>query len=322
LVLPSRTGTLDPIQIIGRSPSITRLKARIPHLSAAIEPLVIFGETGTGKALLAKAIHARSPRRSLEIHSVNFSVLSEREQRGALLGGVPPELPTNRRGCLEPPSTVVIKHIDHANPFLQEKLAAALTKKKIFRLGADTWNLVLARPIFTLRQSLLSLHRKGQIIEALFIQLRLYEQISVPPLRKRKEDIPLLVYHFLNESLDGRNLPSLEQAQVTRDIIRGGTIEAGLLKLLKQQRWDQNVLQLKAYIRSLLLPNHRDSIQEREKIELMRMIALIEEGNEFSLHQSLALIQRCIVDRALAKCNGRQSQAAALLGLTDRSIRR
>ncbi len=322
MVFYTRTGTLESIQIIGRSPSITRLKARIPHFAAESEPLVIIGETGVGKTLLAKAIHARSPRRSLKLNSVNFSILSEREQRVALLGGGSPELPTTRRGCLEPPSTVVIKHIDHASPFLQERLAEALTKKKITRLGADTWNLILAKPIFTLRQSLLSLYHKGQIIEPLFLHLRLYEHISVLPLRERKEDISLLVHHILDEFVDGRNLLSLELAQVTRDIIKNGKIEAGLLELLKQQRWDQNVLQLKAYIRSLLLPNHPDSIQEPEKIELMKMMLMIEEGSEFSLHESFGLIQKCIIDRALQKCGGNRTSAAAMLGLTKRSVLR
>jgi DNA-binding NtrC family response regulator len=105
-------------------------------------------------------------------------------------------------------------------------------------------------------------------------------------------------------------------------IKNGRRIEPGLLRLLQQQRWEQNVVQLKAYVRSLLLPNHPDSMEEREKIELMKMILMIEEGSEFSLHESLGLIQGCIIDRALEKCGGKQSQAAALLGLSDRSVRR
>ena len=322
MVVHTGTGTLDSIKIIGRSPSVSRLKAKIPLLAGHHEPLVIIGEPGVGKTLLAKAIHARSPRRSLKLNSVNFSILSEREQRVALLGGGPPELQTSRRGCLEPPSTVILKHIDHANPFLQENLAEALAKKKITRLGSDTVNPVLARTIFTLRQSLLNLYRKGRIIGPLFLKLREYEHVTIPPLRNRKEDIPSLVHHFLDQFLDERHISNTERAQVTRNITTKGKIEAGLLELLKQQRWEQNVLQLKAYIRSFLPPNHPDSIQEPEKIELMKMILMIEERSEFSLHQSISLIQQFIIDRALEKCNGRQSQAAALLGLSDRSVRR
>ncbi len=283
---------------------------------------MIIGETGVGKTLYAKAIHARSPRKSLKLSLINFSILSEREQRVALLGGEPPELTTTRRSSLEPPSTLILKHIDHANPFLQERLAEALTTRKLTRLGSDSVQLVLSKSIFTLKKPLLPLYRSGKIIESLYHKLEQYKQISIPPLRKRKEDIPLLVDHFLNQFLDGCNVLGPDRAEAVRSIKTGGRIEAGLLGLLRQQRWEQNVVQLKAYIRSLLLPTHQDSIREREKIELMKMFSMIEEGSEFSLHQSLGLIQGYIIDRALHKCNGNKSQTAALLGLSDRSIRR
>ncbi len=322
MVSHPRTGILDSIQIIGRSPSITRLKARIQHLSADTEPLVIIGETGVGKTLLAKAIHARSPRKSLELGSVNFSILSEREQRVALLGGGPPDLTTTRRSCLEATSTVLLKHIDHANPFLQERLAEALTKKKITRLGSDTVNPVLARTIFTLKQPLQSFYRKGRIIEPLFLRLRECVKVSVPPLRKRKQDIPLLVHHFLNQLPDGWDLPQPERAQVTRNIKSSGKIDAALIRLLQHQRWEQNVIQLKAYVRSILLPSLQESIQEQEKIELMKMMLMIEEGSEFSLRESLSVIEEGIIQRALAKNAGHQTRAAQLLGISDRAFRR
>ena len=258
----------------------------------------------------------------MKLALVNFSILSEREQRLALLGGGPPEITTTRRSCLELPSTVILKHIDHAIPFLQERLAEALKTKRVTRLGSDTWNLVLASPIFTLRQSLLSLYRKGKIIEPLYLQLSLYQQFSVPPLRKRKEDIPLLVEHFLNQFFDGWNLTGLDRAESARSIKRGGKIEPGLLRLLKRQRWEQNIMQLKAYVRSLLLLTNRNSIQEREKIELMKMIMLIEEEGEFSLRQSLSVIEQGIIQRALSKQAGHQTKSAQLLGISDRAFRR
>lgn len=283
---------------------------------------MIIGETGVGKTLVAKAIHGRSPRKSLKLSSVNFSILSEREQRVALLGGGPPELTTTRRNSLEPPSTVILKHIDYANPFLQERLAEALTTKRVTRLGSDTVNPVLARIIFTFKQPLLSLYRKGKITEPLFLKLRQSSQITVPPLRKRKEDIPLLVDHFLNQLLGGWDLPKPERAQVTRNIESSGKINARLIRLMQHQRWEQNVIQLKAYVCSILLPSLQESIQEREKIEVMKMILMIEEGSEFSLRQSLSIIEEGIIQRALTKNGGHQSKAAQLLGINDRAFRR
>lgn len=283
---------------------------------------MIVGETGVGKSLLAKAIHARSPRKSLKLSSVNFSVLSEREQRVALLGGGPPELTTTRRSYLEPPSTVMLKHIDLANPFLQEQLAKALQTRKVTRLGSNTTHFALARIIFTLKEPLPTLYRKGRITEPLFHRLREYERATVPPLRKRKEDIPLLVDHFLAQFFNSWELPDPERARVTHSIKSNGKIDAGLLKLLHQQRWEQNVIQLKAYIRSVLLLNQQESIQERENFEVMKMILMVEEGSEFSLQRSLSVIEEGIIGRALAKNAGHESKTARLLGISDRSFHR
>jgi DNA-binding NtrC family response regulator len=258
----------------------------------------------------------------LKLNSVNFSILSEREQRVALLGGCPPELQTTRRGCLEPASTVILKHIHYAMPFLQEKLAEALVKKKIARLGSDNAELVLSRPIFTLPQSLSSLYRKGKIIDPLFLRLREYEHVTVPPLRERKEDIPLLIEHFANRFLDRWNVLGPARAEVTRTIKSGGRIEAGLIRLLRRQRWEQNVIQLKVYIRNVLLLNHQGSIQERENLEVMKMILMAEEGSEFSLQRSLSVIEQGIIERALAKNAGHESKTAQLLGISVRSLRR
>ncbi|MDP2884824.1 MAG: sigma 54-interacting transcriptional regulator [Ignavibacteria bacterium] len=307
---------------MGRSPSITRLKARIPHLSASAEPLVIIGETGVGKTFLAKAIHSRSPRNSLKLGSVNFSILSEREQRVALLGAGPPDLTTTRRSCLEPPSTVVLKHIDHASPFLQEQLAKALETRKVTRLGSNTTHFALARVIFTFKEPLPSLYRKGRIVEPLFLRLRKYKRVTVPPLRKRKQDIPLHAEHFLR-SFSNRLHPKPNRASpIISGLTREGKLDLNLKMVSLSQRWPDNITGLKAFLRTLIAGAYRETLREREKIELMKIILMIEEGNEFSLHQSLGLIQRYIIDRALEKCKGKQSQAAAMLGISDRSVRR
>lgn len=275
-----------------------------------------------GKTVLAKAIHAHSPRKSVALHSINFSILSEREQRVALLGGGPPELTTTRRSYLEAPSTVILKHIDHANRFLQEQLAKALEIRKITRLGSNTTHFALGRIIFTFKEPLRSLYRKGRITDPLFLRLREYEHVTVPPLRKRNEDIPLLVDHFLNQFLDGSDLSDPERAHTTHSIKSNGKVQAGLLRLLQQQRWEHNVIQLKAYIRSILQLNHQESIQEEEKIEVMKMILMIDEGSEFSLRQSLSIIEEGIIQRALMKNAGHQTKAAQLLGISDRAFRR
>jgi DNA-binding NtrC family response regulator len=234
--------------------------------------------------------------------------------------GVLPEISCH--SVLEIPTTVVLKHIDHANPFLQEQLARALETKKVTRLGSYTNHLALGRVIFTFREPLPSLRRKGRITDALFRRLRECEHVSIPPLRKRKEDIPLLVDHFLNQFLNDRDTPDEERAQVRHGIKVKGKIETRLLRLLQQQRWVQNVIQLKAYIRSILMLNYQESILETEKIEVLKMLLMIEEGSEFSLREVLSTIEEGIIQRALTKNAGHRTKAAQLLGINDRVYRR
>jgi DNA-binding NtrC family response regulator len=283
---------------------------------------VIIGAPGVGKTLLAKSIHAHSPRKPLKLSSVNFSILSEREQRVALLGAGPPDITSTSRSILEIPSTAVLKHIDHATPFLQEQLVNALETKNVTRLGSNTTHFAFARVIFTLREPLTSLYRKGRIIDPLFIMLKKCQHLTVLPLCKRKDDIPILVVHFLNQFLDRWNVVGPDRAEVARMIKSGGRIEPGLLSLLRQQRWEQNILELKAYVRSLLLRSPRDSIHERETIELMKMMMMIEEGSEFSLRQSLSIIEDGMIKQARAKNAGHRTKAAQLLGINDRAFRR
>ncbi len=84
---------------------------------------------------VASHIHASSQFKSSQLEAINFSLLSDRDQRIALLEGEPPELTTTLRSSLELPTTLVLKHVDHANLFLQERLAESLQSQKVFRLG-------------------------------------------------------------------------------------------------------------------------------------------------------------------------------------------
>ena len=98
--------------LIGGSPAIKRIRSLLTKLSGQTSPLIITGELGVGKFLLATRIHANSLLKYHPFESVDFSNLSEHEQRIRLLGGSPPDLPTTRRSVLEMPTTVILKHID------------------------------------------------------------------------------------------------------------------------------------------------------------------------------------------------------------------
>ncbi|MGA3286358.1 MAG: sigma 54-interacting transcriptional regulator [Bacteroidota bacterium] len=291
--------------LIGGSPVIKRIKASLTKLSADTSPLVITGEPGVGKSLLSSRIHANSLLKDRPLESINFQTYSERDQRIRLLGGSPPELPTSRRSVLEMPTTVVLKHIDFATKYLQERLAEAIPKKEIIRLGTKDKRSIRCRLIFVLNDSPYELYRRGSLISGLSKILSKYQFIELPPLKKRKEDIPELAQHFFTQF----------------QIQRRKQIDHNFIKLLQRNRWNENILELKSFIKTYDMPSDEIAIQQKDRIELAKMNLMIDEGTEFSLKDSVSRIEKTMVRQALKKYADCQAKAAQSIGLTDRAIR-
>jgi len=291
--------------LIGKSPSIKRIKASLTKLSTDTSPLVIIGESGVGKSLLSSRIHANSLLKDHQLETVNFQILSERDQRIRLLGGSPPELPTTRRSILELPTTVVLKHIDHAPIFLQERLTEAIHKREIARLGSDEARPIRCRKIFVFNDTPKELSCKGLIIAELSKTISKYRIIELPPLKKRKEDVPELAQHFFTQF----------------QIQRRKQIDQNFIKLLLRNRWKENILELKSFIKTFDMLSDEIAIQQKDRIELAKMNLMIDEGKEFSLKDSFSRIEKTIVLQALKKHGNCQTKAAQSIGLTDRAIR-
>lgn len=312
-----------PDRLIGGSPALRKIRASLPRLALDHTPIVITGEAGVGKSLVASHVHSRSPFNLSRLEVINFSILSEREKRIKLLGGGESELTTTRRSLLELPTTVVLKHVDLiTDQFMQESLAQFLKSKRIARPGLEKTRPLASRIIFTFTQTPVHLFREGQILPQLFEMLRSFKAITIPPLRKRKEDIPLLAEHFLHKFYD--KLHSLVNGQIPHvyGLTDRGNLEPSLAMVLVNHPWKENVLQLKAFIHSLITQTYGDAIQQSEKIEVSQMLLMLEEGREFSLRESISNIVDSVIERALDKYEGHQQKAAQMLGLTGRSVRR
>ena len=298
---------------MGSSPFADRARRVVHLLARAREPLVLIGERGSGKAFLAAHIHAESSL-AAPLETLNCSIASERTRRLELFGGEPPELTTSKRSLLELPTTVVLKHLDEAGPFLQDTLVAALRTGLVVRLRGTEPHPVLARVILTFRKPPRLLFRAGAITEGLSLYVQRCRTLHVPPLRQRPEDVlPLAEYyhdHFerrLVGAAGSRGRPALRP---------------GLERFLVHQEWEDNVRDLVAYVRSLTMFALEEEIVQREKLELMKMLTLLEQGNEFSLERSMAAIRRSIIERAVRHSGGHQGRSAEILGLSDREIRR
>ena len=291
--------------LIGRSPAIKRIKTSLSKLSADTSPLVITGEPGVGKSLLSSRIHAHSFLKECELEIINFKILSERDQRIRLLGGSPPDLPTTRRSVLELPTTVVMKHIDCTSKFLQERLAEAILNKAVVRLGSKDARPIRCRLIFVFNSHPQPLFKTGSIFPGLPKILAKYQLIHVPTLKERKEDIPELAQHFFTQF----------------QIARRKTMDQNLIKLLQHNRWNENILELKSFVKTLQVIPDDVAIRQKDRIELAKMNLMIDEGKEFSLKKSLSGLEKDIVKRTSLKYNNVHSKTSKALGLTDRAVR-
>jgi DNA-binding NtrC family response regulator len=291
--------------LIGGSPAIKRIRSLLTKLSADTAPLVITGAPGVGKTLLSLRIHAHSLLKDRELEIVNFKILSERDQRVRLLGGSPPELPTTRRSVLELPTTVVLKHIDCASKFLQEQLVNAILSRTVVRLGTEEERLVRCRLIFVFNSHPQQLSKTGSIIPGLSKILAKTKLIYVPTLKERKEDIPELAQHFFTQF----------------QIARRNPMDNNFVKLLQRNRWKENILELKSFVKTLQAMPDDVAIQQKDRIQLAMMNLMIDEGKEFSLKKSLSGLEKDLVKRTSLKYNNVYAKTSKALGLTDRAVR-
>ena len=260
--------------------------------------IVITGEEGVGKSLLAAHIHTWGADSDRELISINISTSGDRHQRLSLLGADFTHLTSSKRSLLEHPTTVVIKHVDQAYAAVQESLAQSLAAGSISRPGSIRAKPVRCRPIFTFRKSLNELFEQASLAEPLHRILDVAPSIHIPPLRERTGDLLSIARAFL-----GRPLP------------------VSLEKPLLEHAWPGNVAELRAAIECLKPLRADRGLPDRCRREFSQMLLRIEEGSEFSLRHSLSIIERGIIYHALKSTDGHRARAAQLLGLTDTALR-
>jgi len=288
-----------PPEIVGTHPTVRWLKRRIRHLGREQTPLVIVGEPGVGKSLVAAHIHSHGPFHDRPLVLVDIGVLSERQYRIDLLGADGPVAPSPRKSLLEHPTTLLIKHIDRAHAYVQEWLARSLSSGRVLRDGAEKARAVACRPVFAFPRHPRRMSEGGRLAGSLSCLLEQYTTIEIPPLSERTGDIPALAGALLSDCV-GETL--------------GDT--------LRVRQWPDNIAGLKAYLWNLLVTSHSEAERSGEREELQKMLLLVKEGRHFSLKDSLARIEGGMIVRALARSEGNQAEAARILGLTDRTIRR
>lgn len=311
--------------IIGRSRAMQKLFQLLETVAPTSSTILITGETGTGKEVVARAIHHNSPRRVHRFVALNCSAIPESlleaelfgHVRGAFTGAV-----GNRQGRLEQAhkGTLFLDEVGTMSPALQMKLLRVLQEREFERIG-DTHSIkVDVRVIAATNSDLARMVADGQFREDLYYRLDVIS-VHLPALRERKEDIPLLVQHFLDkfqkDSHSGAKVPDRGERRAVL------TVSQEAMRRLMAYHWPGNVRQLENVIeRAVAFGGSRGQIeigdmpteiQQVPEIAVSSAVTLPEEG--LDLEAFVAGIERDLIHRSLERTGGNKGAAAKLLNL-------
>jgi len=299
--------------IIGNSPAMERVFQTVRQVAGARATVLIQGESGTGKELIAHAIHLISPRAGHSFVAVNCGALSQTLLESELFGfekGAFTNAFKTKPGRFElaDGGTILLDEISETSPDFQVKLLRVLQEQAFERVGGIATIKVDVRVIAATNRDLQQLVQKGEFREDLFYRLNVV-QINLPPLRERREDIPLLVDAFLKEfSLaNGRN---------------GLTLAPKAMALLQDYRWPGNVRQLRNVVEGLVVMSAGKEIGARDLPEELRREAPANGAVSLRVGASLVEAERELIKATLAEQHGNRAQSAKVLGIGRKTLYR
>ena len=317
--------------LIGKSRAMTRLFQLLETVATTASTILITGETGTGKEVVARAIHHNSPRRVHRFVALNCSAIPETlleaelfgHVRGAFTGAV-----GNRQGRLEQAhkGTLFLDEVGTMSPALQMKLLRVLQQREFERVGDSHTIKVDVRVIAATNTDLLQMVEDARFRSDLYYRLNVIP-IQIPPLRDRKEDIPLLVQHFLDKFRDVQAASS-DTGQDSGPARPGVsahrlTVSQEAMRRMMSYSWPGNVRQLENAIeRAMAFSGGRSQIdvadlpselQQPETVPVASSVSLPEDGLDLAV--LVATIERDLIRRSLERTGGNKGQAARLLNL-------
>ncbi|OGB91220.1 MAG: Fis family transcriptional regulator [candidate division NC10 bacterium RIFCSPLOWO2_12_FULL_66_18] len=313
-VLQARVDELQGAgQIIGTSPAILRTLELVNQVAPSTATVLIQGESGTGKELIANAVHHGSPRRARPFIKVNCAALPETlleselfgYERGAFTGAV-----ARREGRFElaDGGTLFMDEIGDLSLATQAKLLRVLQEGEFERLGGTRTLKVDVRLVAATHADLATLVREKGFREDLFYRLNVIT-IQIPPLRERREDIPLLAQHFL-----GR------YAVKNAKTITGFTDEA--LDLLQSYAWPGNVRELENVIERAVVLTRGSMISPADLPETLAGADQAARHLVISVGTPLEEVEDRLIEETLRYARGDKTLAAKLLGIATRTIYR
>jgi DNA-binding NtrC family response regulator len=305
--------------LIGKSPSMQEIYAKIEQVADSRTTVLVTGESGTGKELVAKAVHYNSARRDRPFIALNCAALPETLIESELFGhekGSFTDATARRVGQFELANsgTLFLDEIGDLSPATQAKLLRVLQEREFTRIGGVQSIKVDVRIIAATNKNLDELVRKGLFREDLYYRINVIA-LYLPPLRERGEDIPLLAKHFLARRIEEEKRPVQEFSK-------------DALELIARYPWPGNVREMENIIEqafiwskgsSVILPEHLPTIVRTDT----RSTSLRDDtlAGRLSLEKAVMEFEREIILDALKRTNYIQTHAASMLGISRRMLK-
>ncbi|MFZ1872014.1 MAG: sigma 54-interacting transcriptional regulator [Chania sp.] len=302
----------DHGNMIGSSVPMRRLMEMIAMIAPSEATVLICGESGTGKELIARAVHANSQRKDRPLVSINCAALSESLLESELFGhekGAFTGADKRREGRFMGANqgTLFLDEIGEVSPLMQAKLLRAIQEREIQRVGSNQTLSVDVRLIAATNRDLMAEVEAGRFRQDLYYRLNVVT-VDSPPLRQRREDIPLLAMHFLAKF-----------AERNRKSVKGFTPQA--MDMLLKYHWPGNVRELENTVERGVILLTDDFISEKELPLSVSSLAYDEQENGLEQPiQPLEQVEKNAILAALEKTAGNKTEAAKQLGITRKTL--
>ncbi|MFO7569342.1 MAG: sigma-54 dependent transcriptional regulator [Smithellaceae bacterium] len=302
--------------IIAQSPAMVRLLGVVEQVAATEATVLITGESGTGKEIIANAIHFNSRRKEAPFVKINCSALTETLLESELFGhekGSFTGADRRREGKFLQAGggSIFLDEVSEMSPAMQVKLLRVLQERELTRVGGSEVVKVDVRVVAASNKDLQKEIREGRFREDLFYRLNVVA-LTVPPLRERPEDIPLLAQHFLKQFAE-RNFKS----------IRGFTPQA-MMKLARYA-WPGNVRELMNAVERAVVLSRADYLDVEDMTLLTGDDPFAGDARHLTatpLNLPLDEVEKRSILASLSACGGNKSEAARRLGITRKTLRK